>query len=211
MESNIFNRRQVKLLWGLLMCLVLIGCGNRAFDTEVEMLSYLKDEKNGYIQHKKVNGVDFTLMYRPTDLLVKQELGDSISSDRVKALRGKYSKYLYFNLSMSKNNKELLSAAPKNRAEFGQMVNQLVFGMTEKVHLYTQSNDTVQMVDYVYPRLYGMGKSSNMMFIFQREEKKLKEEYLNFNIQDFDLQTGEVNFKVPSRKINKEPSIQFKN
>src|SRR5690606_17306205 len=127
-ESNIFNRRQVKLLWGLLMCLVLIGCGNRVFDTEVEMLSYLKDEKNGYIQHKKVNGVDFTLMYRPTDLLVKQELGDSISSDRVKALRNKYSKYLYFNLSMSKNNKELLSAAPKNRAEFGQMVNQLVFG-----------------------------------------------------------------------------------
>ncbi|GFZ94241.1 hypothetical protein GCM10011531_27550 [Aquaticitalea lipolytica] len=199
------------ILYLTFIVFLLVNCSNNAFTDEEALLEYLKDEENGYVQRKSVNGIDFELMYRPTDLLVKQELGDSIISDRVKVLRDKYSKYLYFNLSMSKNNKELLSTTPKNRAEFGQMVNQLVFGMNEKVHLYTQSNDTIQMIDYVYPRLYGMGKSSSLMFVFQRDEKKLKEEYLNFNIQDFGLLTGEVNFKVSSQKVNKEPYIQFKN
>lgn len=189
----------------------LISCSQHTFIDERLLIEFLKDEENGYVQRKSVNGIDIELMYRPTDLLVMQELGDSISLEKIKILRDKYSQYLYFHLSMSKNDRDLLGVAPRNREGFGQMVNQLVFGMKDKVHLINSLKDTIQLVDYVYPRLYGMGKTSSMLFVFQRDEQKLNTSYISFTIQDFDLQTGEVNFKIDTRKVNKEPSIQFKN
>lgn len=191
---------------------LLTSCSNKTFDSTEKLLDYIKQESNGYIQYKNVNGVDFTLLYKPTDLLVQQELGDDekFDSKRIKELRNKYSNYMYFNLSMSMNNKELLSVAPKNRNEFGAMVNQLAFGMREKVFVYTQQKDTLEMIDYVYPRMYGMSKSTSMLFVYPREEKDLKEAYLNFTVDDLGLYTGEVKFKIPTNKINNEPSLSFK-
>ena len=165
-------------------------------------------------------------MYRPTDLLVKQELGDKVTErgslslstplktglvevSRSEELRKKYNKYLYFNLSMSINNQELLSVAPKNRNEFGVMVNQLAFGMGEKVHLYTQSKDTLELADFIYPRMYGMSKATTIMFVYPRDKDALKDEYLNFTIEDLGLYTGEVKFKIDTEKIKNEPQLKL--
>jgi hypothetical protein len=188
----------------------LISCHTNTFSSEKELIDYMQDEANGYKQSKTVNGIDFTLVYRPTDLLVHQELGDSSSKDKIEALRNKYNNYLYFNLSMSKNNQELLSTAPKNQNEFGAMVNQLAFGMREKVHLFTQSKDTIEMSDFIYPRMYGMSKSTTIMFVYPREKDRLKSEFLNFTIEDLGLYTGEVKFKIDTKKIKSEPQIAFK-
>lgn len=192
-----------------IISLSTFSCGQATFESDKELLAYLQDESNGYIQHRSVNGVDFSLMYRPTDLLVKQELGDSKDQDKIAELRKKYEQYMYFNLSMSKNNKELLSVAPKSRNEFGQMVNQLAFGMGDKVHLYTQSKDTLEMTDFVYPRMYGMSRSTSIMFVYPRDTEKLKEDYLNFTIEDLGLYTGEVKFKIGTEKIKIEPELSF--
>ena len=195
----------------LLNSLLLWSCNNKTFNNKEDLITYLKNEENGYTQYKSVNGYDFTLMYRPTDLLVQQELADEkVTNHRIKELKDKYSKYLYFNLSMSKNNQELLSTAPKNRNEFGAMVNQLAFGMDEKVHLFTQSKDTLDMVDFIYPRMYGMSRATTIMFVYLKNKEKLKEDYLNFTIEDLGLYTGEVKFKVATDKINNEPELAFK-
>ncbi len=202
----------------LMLLLVLSGCNQKAFDNETAFLDYIKDEANGYTQHKTVNGVDYTLTYRPTDLLVKQELGDVVTEQgslsgvemsRRDELRNKYNKYMYFNLSMSINNQELLSSAPKNRNEFGAMVNQLAFGMNEKVHMFTQSKDTLEMADFIYPRMYGMSRETTIMFVYPRDKKALKEEYINFTIEDLGLYTGEVKFKILNKNIINEPILDI--
>jgi hypothetical protein len=167
------------------------------------------DDKNNYIQHKTINGFDYRLMYRPTDLLVKQELGDGTNKIKAEELRNKYNQYLYFNLSMSKNNQELLSTAPKDRNEFGAMVNELAFGMDEKVHLFTASKDTIELTDFIYPRMYGMGQSTTIMFVYSRDNKDLESEFLNFTIEDIGLYTGEVKFKIPTNIIKNQPSLVF--
>ncbi|WP_409446989.1 hypothetical protein [Mariniflexile rhizosphaerae] len=201
------KRRGISLL---IMVVLFSSCNQKTFNNETAMLDYIKDETNGYTQHKTINGVDYTLMYRPTDALVNQELGDaSPSSAQIKELREKYNKYMYFNLSMSQNNQELLSTAPKNRNEFGAMVNELAFGMNKKVHVYTPSKDTLEMADFIYPRMYGMSRATTIMFVYPRDEKYLKEDYLNFTIQDLGLYTGEVKFKVPTNKLNNEPKLNF--
>jgi hypothetical protein len=109
---------------------------------------------------------------------------------------------------MSVNQKELLSIVPKNRNEFGAMVNQLAFGMNEKVHLYTQSKDTIDLTDYIYPRMYGMSRATTIMFVYPREEA-LQEKTLNFTIEDLGMYTGEVKFKLDTEKLQQEPRLKF--
>lgn len=203
------SKKSLSILFTSLTILLIVSCSSKTFSDKEELLAYINEPANGFTQHKTVNGVDFTLTYRPTDILVKQELGDNIDAKRIEALRDKYNKYLYFNLSMSVNNQELLSVAPKNRQEFGAMVNQLVFGMHEKVHMYTQNKDTLPMVDYVYPRMYGMGRATNMLFVYPKKKDVLQTNDLHFTIQDIGLFTGEVKFKIELEKINNQPQITY--
>lgn len=193
---------------GIIIVLFVLfsGC-SKSFENKEAMMSYLKNSEEGYYQKKVTNGVAFSLLYRPTDLLVEQELGSQSNPILRDSLREKYRKYMYFNLSISKGGQELLSAAPKNRNEFGAMVNQLAFGMQDKVHLFTQSKDTLELADYIYPRMYGMSKATAMLFVYPRDKKALKGEYLNLTIEDLGLFTGEVKFKIPIQKIKNEPKL----
>lgn len=198
---------QFLVLWALTF--ITLSCSGKKFDTKEELLSYVQDEENGYLQRKKINGYDFSLLLKPTDLLVNQELKEGDNQEQIQKLRDKYRKQIYFTLSMSKNNQELLSTTPKNRQEFGAMVNQLAFGMDKKVHVFTPQKDTLALLDYIYPRMYGMSGATTMLFVYPRDEKFLKEKYLNFTIEDLGTYTGEVKFKVPIKKIKNEPKIKF--
>lgn len=195
-------------LLSLMLILIFSSC-SKTFDTQEEMNDYIQDEDNGYNYQKTIVGVDYVLQYRPTDLLVKQELGDENDSTQVDKLRQKYNKYLYFNLSMSKNNQELLNGVARDKVKFGQMVNELAFGMEEKVHLYTRDKDTIAMADFIYPRMYGMSNSTSIMIVYPREIKFLNQDHLNFVIQDLGLDTGDVKFKLSTKALKNEPQLQF--
>ncbi|WP_230156732.1 hypothetical protein [Flavobacterium sp. CECT 9288] len=192
----------------VLLVLIITSC-SKTFDTQEEMNEYLKDEDKGYNYRKTVVGVDYVLQYRPTDLLVKQELGDKADASQVDKLREKYSKYMYFNLSMSKNNQELLNGVARDKAKFGQMVNELAFGMEEKVHVYTPEKDTLAMADFIYPRMYGMSNATSILIVYPRDVKYLNQDHLNFVIQDLGLDTGDIKFKLNSKALQKEPQLQF--
>jgi len=187
---------------------VLNSC-TKKFDTPKELSEYLQDEDNDYCYKKTVVGVDYALQYRPTDLLVKQELSDKYTDKQVAELRKKYSKYLYFNLSMSKNNQEILNGVARNKAKFGQMVNDLAFGMDQKVHLYTAEKDTLAMTDFIYPRMFGMSNSTSIMIVYPRDEEYMSETYLNFVIEDLGLDTGDIKFKINTKALRNEPQLKF--
>jgi hypothetical protein len=173
------------------------------------MNEYIYNEDNSYIYKKTVNGIDYSLVYRPTDLLVKQEIGNGKDPKRILELRKKYRKHIYFNLSMSKNDKELLNDVAGDKQKFSDMVTDLVFGMQEKVHLFTPTKDTIEMTDFIYPRMYGMTNATTIMFVYPRNEKMLNESYLNFTIEDLGFYTGEVKFKIETKPLRSEPKINF--
>ncbi len=189
--------------------LTLFSCSTKTFDSSEALLAYLKEPGNEYIYAKTVNGVDFSLLYRPTDILVNQEITGNPTRELIDSLRNKYKEYLYFTLSMSKNNRELLSNVASDKQQFGAMVNELAFGMEEKVHLYTPKKDTIVMADYIYPRMYGMSKVTTMLFVYPREKKVTNTKFMTFTIEDLGLYTGEVKFKIPTKIINNEPKLKF--
>lgn len=193
----------------LLFILLVISSCSKSFDTVKEMDDYIREEDNGYNYMKTVEGVDYVLQYRPTDLLVQQEIGDKTNQTQIDKLRQKYQKYLYFNLSMSKNNQELLNSVARDKARFGQMVNDLAFGMEEKVHLYTPKKDTLEMTDFIYPRMYGMSNATSIMIVYPRDEKYMNHDYLNFTIGDLGFGTGEIKFKLSTTALQDEPQLRF--
>ena len=110
---------------------------------------------------------------------------------------------------MSKNNQELLNGVARDKAKFGQMVNELAFGMEEKVHLYTPEKDTLKMADYIYPRMYGMSNSTSIMIVYPRDSKFMSQDYLNFVIEDLGLDTGDIKFKLNTKALKNEPQLKF--
>lgn len=202
-------QNMIKNNYFLIVLLVFISSCNKAFDTQEEMNDYIKEENNGYNYKKTIAGVDYVLQYRPTDLLVKQELGEGKNPVLVDKLRKQYGQYLYFNLSMSKNNQELLNGVAQDKAKFGQMVNELAFGMEEKLHLYTPTKDTLALSDFIYPRMYGMSNSTSIMIVYPRDPKYLKQEYLNFVVEDLGLDTGDIKFKLDTKALTNEPQLRF--
>ncbi len=190
--------------------LFVSGCTQKTFEDRETLLSFLKDPENGYLQQKQVNGLDVAVMYRPTDLLVAQELRGDANQQIIDSLRKKYNDYLYFNLSLSQNGKELLSTLPTNRNEFGALVNQLAFGMDQKIHLYTQSKDTIEMADYVYPRMYGMSGSTSILLVYPNNEEIANSEKLTLALEDIGWGTGEIKCKFDTNKIKEQPEIGFK-
>lgn len=203
------SRCALRLLFGILICFVSISCQQKTFDTKEELLAYVANPENGYMQRKNINGVDFSITYRPTDMLVLQSLGDDANDKELDSLRNKYKQYMYFNLSLSINNQEVLNGMGKNRSEFGAMVNQLAFGMADKVHVYTKKKDTVAMTEYIYPRMYGMGGGTKILFIYPRESTLINDHFFHFTIEDIGLATGEVGFKIPVAPIMNEPGLKF--
>jgi len=197
------------ILYILTSIVLLISCANKSFNTTEELWQYIKDPENKYLQQKKIKGIDFSLLYKPHDLLVKQELGDKNNDSLIQKFRKKYENYLYFTLSMSKSGHELLSHVAKDRQRFGAMVNDLAFGMNQKVHVYTPAKDTLPMTDFIYPRMYGMSGNTSILFVYPKRKTDLKEKYLNFTIQDLGFYTGEVKFKVPTDIIKNEVKLKF--
>lgn len=196
----------------LLLLFVVIGvfsCRSKTFDSADEMNKFVSEENNGYCYKKEVKGVIYTLQYRPTDLLVLQELGADALPVKVEQLRKKYENYLYFNLSMSLNNRELLSDLSQDRGQFGQMVSDLAFNMDQKIHLYTVEKDTIPIADFVYPRMYGISQATTIMVVYPRKKQYLNQKYLNFAVEDLGLDTGEVRFKVLTQPLTNEPLLNF--
>ncbi len=194
----------------LCISLWMTSCTNPLFDTQEELLEHIQQPEHGYLQTKTVNGVDFSILYKPIDLMVAQELSEGDSTSQIDSLREKYKEYLYFTVSMSKNNQELLSNVAGNKQQFGAMVNELAFGMEQRVHLYTPEKDTIALADYIYPRMYGMSRATTMLFVYPREKKVTKQDYITLSIEDLGFYTGEVKLKIPTKVIKDEPSLTFK-
>ncbi len=190
----------------LVFVFFLSSCEQKKFNTKEELLAFIAKPENNYTQNKSVAGYDFTITYKPTDLLVQQELVDNTNID---SLRAKYSKYLYFNVTISKNSQEILNGLAGDRNKFGAMVNQLAFGMGDKVNLISKSKDTIPLADYIYPRLYGMGGGTSMLFVYPKDAKALDQEYLYFTIEDIGLRIGEIGFKIPTKIIKQQPKLAF--
>jgi hypothetical protein len=173
------------------------------------MNTYIQDEENGYTKSKKVNGIDITLTFKPSNLVAWQEFSNNKYSETKKdSLKKVYGKYLYFVLSLSKNNNEIFSTFPKSRQELNTIQNTLTFEMNKKVSLTNSLKDTIPLIDFNSPRTYGMAKATNVLLIFKKNELIEYSDEFYFNLSDIGIGIGNVKFKYDAT-IKKQININF--
>ena len=177
----------------ILSVLVMIFCScGRKTATEAEIQAYASDPSNGLIQVDSIHGLKIEVQNRPVSLIAAQELrGQTVQNDStLKEATKKFSQNLYFNLNLSVGDKDpLLYSGSMQR--FSALLQTLAFQMDHFVFLTTSEKDTIPVGDYVYPRLYGMGSGSSMLFAFTRDSLKWeKTEWVDFHLQEFGMNTG---------------------
>ncbi len=147
----------------------------------------------------------------PTDLLIAQELGGEVADSftQLTELRKKYQNYDYFILSLSKDDKEALYKADRGYDQFSELVQTLSFRMASYVNMTTAGKDTIEVADYVFPRTYGMGGATSLMFVFNKEETN-GDEWVQFNLKEFGMGLGNKNFRFRREDLDNVPKIDFR-
>ena len=188
--------------------LLCVACSVSEFDSPEALNAYIQSPGNNLTKSVEANGYDIRVTYRPTDLLVYQELeGQTFDSSKVSALRRKYGQYYYFILSLSKDSKEALSVG-QGMGQYSELVQTLSFRMQNYVSLTTSSSDTIPLADFMLNRTYGLSRSTEMLLAFDGKNTD-GENWLQFNLADFGLGTRSRCFKFFKKDLDRVPHINF--
>jgi hypothetical protein len=134
--------------------------------------------------------------YRPTDLLVKQEVGEKPTKEVIDKAWKKYQNYYYFILSLSKSGKEALDQS-QGFGQYSEMVQKLSFRVPEFVNMTTSASDTIPVADFILNRTYGLSSSTDVLVVFNKE-KTIDQQWVQFNLNEFGMNLGNsrMRFKV---------------
>jgi hypothetical protein len=201
-------RSTIKILTILIAGICCWRCTVSEFDSVQALNDYIASPGNKLTQVTESNGYRITLTYRPTGLLVHQEIGDDPhDSSAISASRKKYTDYYYFVLSLSKKDKEALHQT-SGMAEYSELVQTLSFRMGNYVTLTTSSADTVPAGDFMLDRTYGLSQSTDLLFVFNKEETQGKE-WVQFNLNEFGLGAGNQRFRFRVEDLEEVPRLKF--
>jgi len=199
--------KKLEIFLPVLLWFVLIGCTSPEYLNKEDLVAYTMDTDHGVLKEKKTSLYDFKVYNKPSGLLVAQELGKSQDTAKYVALNDKYNDYLYFILEFSTQEKNPLYQSGSQDV-FSENLQTLSFRMNQYVNLTTSGYDTIPVLDFVYPRTFGMSRSASLMFVFNRE-KALKDEYLWFNLKEFGMNTGNQQFKYASADLKQVPKLKL--
>jgi hypothetical protein len=191
----------------LFLLLAGVACSSGPM-TVADLEAYVKDQENGLTQAVESNGYTIRVTYRPTDLWVKQEVGEERFPDaqELANLRSKYNAYYYFIVSLSRNNKEALHQLEGGMEQYSDLVQTLSFRMPQYTTLTTSASDTIPVGDFMLNRTYGLSRSTDLLFVFSRE-KAGDDAWVQFNLNEFGLGTGNQRFRFDREKLDKAPEL----
>ncbi len=192
-----------------LFVLLLLGCAKWGQYTEAELKAYLGDPDNGVVREKKVGTVKVSAQYRPTDLLVAQELRSTDTTpEEISRLKDRYGPYHYFILNMVSQDDHVLDMSKVGYPAFSDLLQTLAFRMDQYAYLTTSEKDTIPVADFIFPRMYGSMKSTALLFSFSREGMKRRNyEWIELNMKEFGLRTGPMKFRFKRSSLDAIPPL----
>jgi hypothetical protein len=195
------------LLHIIALMLCLMACRQSEMSSINEINQFVNDPDNNLIQHEESSGYKIAVSYRPTDLLVEQELGNETNEQNLHALRAKYSAYYYFILSVSRQNAEALNPA-NGLDQYSELVQTMSFRMGEFVSMTTSKGDTISVADFILNRTFGMSTSTDVLFVFNKQKSK-DSDWVQFNLNEFGLGTGNQRFRFRVNDLERSPRLRF--
>jgi len=181
------------------------GCSGRVMTRE-GLQQYIR-RNNALSKEEVIRGIKVMVSYMPGELLMQQELSTLPKGDtaRARQLKEKYSGQYYFQLSYSKNNKEVIRQLG-GYARYSDMVQVMSFEMGAYINATDDRNDTLALADYLFNQEYGMAKANNMLLAFRRQDFN-KAKVIAITIAEFGLGIGETRFEFRKSELDDVPRL----
>lgn len=172
--------------------------------------AYLANPAHGLIHAVETNGTTVTCSYRPTDLLVQQDLAHMpvaapITRDSVaRAYAGK----TYCSLTLSRNGQELESQFVNDPPTYQQVLTYLNTGLAADVFLVTTPHDSVAAAASMYVRQYGTTGQSTVLLVFDTH-RLTPQHGFHLTLRGQRLGLGTLRFPFAAADLATLPPLQF--
>jgi len=190
------------------MLVSLCSCGRPEYLSVDELKRFIMDVDNGLVKTIASGSFEMKVMYRPTDLMVLQQVGDAsaqAASEKIQMAREKFGAYYYFVVRFSESGHDVLDPGARGLNGFSDLMQTVSFRMAEYVSLSTPK-DTIAVADYVYDRAYGMGQGTEVLFVFDKS-KTAGQEWIDLNVNEFGLGTGKQTVRFNVQDLEAAPKI----
>jgi len=192
------------LFLALLTVIGLMSCNKKKITNREEWVASINKPENGVNKTERVGAIKAALSFRPWQLMMpkgykgenKTQNGDPYK------LKDK----LFFVLSLSANNKELLRQLPF--AQYSEMVQVLAFRMNDYVQAYPDDREPVQPLECIFQQTYGMGVANNLVIVFNKK-KLLDADKIKIKIKEFGLNTGDLDFDLKTDDIKQIDNVSL--
>ena len=190
------------------ICISLFACTQEHVSLE-GLQSYIADEDNGLQKSIEIDGTQITVTYRPTDLIVDQEIGDEqVDKETLLSIQKRYSSSYYFVVSLAKEHKDIMQQVA-GKVDYSELVQTLSFHMPAYTFLTTSKMDTIAVGDFALNRSFGFSNSTDLLFVFSRNDVKPDDDWVEFNLNEFGLGAGHQRFRFSLSDIAKTPQLEF--
>lgn len=186
------------------LCLIVTSCVKDTV-TEQELSKYVQEEQHGLKKTARVGSYNLSVTYRPSDLLVVQELAGRADTMLLASLRQKYEKNYYFVLSIQKNGKEALPENDNNK--FSEVLQTISFRMGDHL-IMLMDKDTIPLADYSFTRTFGMSTSTDLLLVFEKKKGDTNQ-VVQINLDEFGLNLGNHSFQFDVADLENIPRIKY--
>ncbi len=205
------------------LIIFLFSC-TKSFDSIDEFEKYVKGNDYPYLQTLNRKGIEVSLRYIPTDLVmiryyreyeknlsaVKQDttLSQIQLSQKINDMKKElelhkesFSKSVYFYLNIGfENDKDDIVYNSMNSGfeNYSEWLQRMLFGMKEFIYMKTPNAGVVPLSLYHMDRTYGLTKDRTLMLSFPakfNDIKLLEEKNITLVIKEFGLHTGRFVFE----------------
>jgi hypothetical protein len=170
---------------------------------EKALVSFIDNNDNGLKKTIEEKGFTLTMKYKPVDFIARQQMEKGTQKE-YDSLTSYFSKYIYFNLLVTYDGKDLESGFGLDPGSFAEKVSYLSSDFSQSIKLLTKK-DTLDILDYAYSRSYGIG-SSNFLLVFNKPAT----EQFEIEVKGYQLGFGKIAFPFTQTDIKRTPQLKLK-
>ena len=176
-----------------------------------EYRAYLADPTHGLSHTTEASGTTVTCTYRPTDLLVFQDLATAPAPTQATrdSLARAYAGKTYCSLSFTRNGAEIENQFVNAPTIYEQVLTYLNTGITSDVFLATTSHDSVPASASIYVRQYGTTGHNNLLLVFDTH-RLTPQRGFHLTLRGQRLGLGTLHFSFSARDLAALPALKLK-
>jgi hypothetical protein len=177
--------------------------------TQHDYISWIKDVDNGLYHSEKIDGLEFSVLYKPLSYVVLQELISSEAPlDSFDTYRNLYEGFQYFTFTIrSLESADILKHDLTDAQEYAGRVDYFSFRMQPDLQL-VDGTDTLACRIFHYERTYHVAPYTHFLIAFENSGNSNRDKTLVYHDQVFGK--GIVKLKIKASALKKIPNLLLK-